>query len=358
MIKSLDSLLLEDKLRSVRRERYACQSVARKALPKERVSKCLRSVGNMSQVEVWKHLKTDKSFYNGLLVCGSIWTCPICAAKISERRKGELQTAFDQHKKEGGKIALLTLTFSHKKNDRLKETLKKFTGASARFRSGKRWNNIRLEMGLIGSIRVFEITYGGNGFHPHIHLALFYTNDIVIAKIKYQMYQLWEIACNKFGLNTSEMYGLDLQDGEKAQEYLSKHGSWSLEQELSKSHIKVAKFESMTPFDFLRTYLLSEDNQYLDLFKEYAHALKGKSQIYWSRGLKARFVLEEKTDEELASEKIEEAELLGLLTYEQWKFILKEDKRAKFLDMVEKLGFETAYDLLKTKKDRNQWVTI
>lgn len=340
---------LNEKLRLVRTERYACQSVARKAVPKERVSMCLRKI-NGSNVEIHKHRKTDKAFYSGLLICGSVWVCPVCAAKISERRKKEIQQAFEMHKDDDGKIAMLTLTFSHKKTDRLKDTIKKFGQATTKFFGGGAFNDIRSEMGLIGRIRVYEVTYGRNGFHPHVHIALLYENDVDLAIIKKRMFILWEKACLKSGLTASEKYGLDLQNGDEAEEYLSKHGTWSLEQELSKSHIKKAKNDSMTPFDFLRKYLEDEDKKYLKLFSEYVECFKGKRQIQWSQGLKKKFVMVEKTDEELAKEKIEEADILGMLNYEQWKIILKNNLRAKFLDNVEKYGFDLAVKITIKKE--------
>lgn len=340
---------LSEKLRAVRTERYACQSVARKAVPNERVGMCLRRI-NGSNVKVLKHQKTSKAFYDGLLVCGSVWLCPVCAAKISERRKLEIKQAFDIHKSEGGNIAMLTLTFSHKKKDRLKETIQKFGKATTKFMSGRAFNDIRLEMNLIGRIRVFEVTYGANGFHPHVHIALFYKNEIDLYKIKLKMFELWEKACEKFEIKTTLKHGIDLQGADEAEAYLSKHGTWSLEQELSKSHIKKAKNESMTPFDFLRKYLETEDEKLLHLFREYMECFKGKRQIQWSQGLKKRFVLVEKTDEELAKEKVEEADALGMLSYSDWKQILKLDQRSLFLDRVEKFGFENAY-MITIKKE-------
>jgi len=338
---------LDKKLRLVRTERYACQSVARKALPDERVSKCLRLVNNSSNVQVWQHKKTDKAFYNGLLVCGSVWNCPVCAAKISEIRRKELQQAFDIHKSEGGHIALLTLTFSHQKVDRLKDILEKFGKATQKFMSGRAYQNIRDELGLIGRIRVFEVTYGVNGFHPHAHIALFYTSKVDLEKIEDEMYLLWEKACLKVGLTTSRKHGIDLQGADEAEEYLSKHGTWSIDQELSKAHIKKAKNDSMTPFDFLRKYLEEEDEKYLNLFREYAQCFKGKRQLQWSQGLKKRFILEDKTDEEVAKEKTEEADLLGLLDYDFWKKkILKYENRSHFLDLCEKNGFEKAVSII------------
>lgn len=349
--------LLDETLRVARAERYAMQSVARKALPTERVSICLRNrivkrgSDKFEEIKVWKHRETLKAFYSGLMVCGSVWLCPVCAAKISERRRKEIHQAFNEHKKQGGKIALLTLTFSHKESDRLKVLLDLFGQATMKFMRGRPFDRIRAEMGLIGRIRVYEVTYGVNGFHPHVHMALFYENEIDLAEMKVKMFELWHEACSKCGLSTSWKHGLDLQDGKEAENYLSKHGNWSIEHELSKSHIKKAKNDSLTPFDFLREFIETEDEDYLKLFKEYAEAFKGKRQIQWTRGLKIRFLIDDKSDEELAKEKTEEADLLGILDWEEWKVILNNNNRSRFLDYVEKYGFDMAYDLIiKNKK--------
>lgn len=340
---------LEEKLRTIRTERYLCQSVAKKALPKEKVSMCLRRV-NGNSVSVHKHIKTDKAFYGGLMVCGRVWQCPVCAAKISERRKKELEQAFQIHKADGGKLAMLTLTFSHKKHHKLKDLLEKFGQATQKFMSGKRYQKIRDKMNLIGRVRVFEVTYGDNGFHPHAHIALFYYNDVDLDKIRIEMYELWESACEKFGLKTNFKNGLHLETSDTAEEYLSKHGTWSLEQELSKSHIKKAKEGSLSPFDFLRKYLITEEEGFLHLFREYAECFKGKRQIQWSQGLKKRFIIVDKTDEDLAKEKTEDADQLGMLSFEDWKQILKYESRTIFLDRVEKYGFNAAYAMTLKKE--------
>lgn len=341
--------VLGEKLRLIRTERYALQSVARKALPNERVSMCLRRT-NGSNVAVHRHRKTNRSFYGGLLVCGSVWHCPVCAAKISEKRRKELESAFIQHKENKGYISLLTLTFSHQKTDKLKDMLFNFGQATQKFMSGKAFQNIRNELGMIGRIRVLEVTHGENGFHPHTHIAIFHNNEVDPKYMRGKLYDLWEKACVKFGLKTSYDYGLDFQNGDEAEKYMSKHGTWSLEQELSKAHIKKAKNESLSPFDFLRFYLQNEDEKYLHLFREYATYFKGKRQIQWSQGLKKMFVLEDKTDEELAKEKIEEADLLGLLSYDQWKHVLKYELRAKLLNLIEEFGFHVALEMIFIKK--------
>lgn len=355
-----EKLSLEEKIRLARAQRYYCQSVARIALPEERVAICLRNRirihDTIDDVKVWKHRTTLKAFYSGLMICGSVWLCPVCAAKISERRRRELEIAFDGHKKEGGYLALLTLTFRHDKYDKLQDILNDFSNATKKFMSGRAYQDIRLEMGLIGRVRALEVTYSNvNGFHPHAHIALFYTTKVNLKEMRKKMYILWEKACEKFGLEVTDKYGLRLDNGTKSNDYIAKHGSWGLEQELSKANLKKAKKGSLQPFDFLNNYLATEEERYLILFREYAECFKGKRQLQWSQGLKKRFVLEEKTDEELAKEKTEQADLLGLIGYDTWKQILTNNQRSYFLELCEDNGFEKAIDIIDNKKRQKKY---
>lgn len=338
---------IEEKVREIRSERYIMQSIAKKAIPDFRVSTCLRTrirkTGNdhYEDIKVWKHQQTNKAFYSGLNVCASVWTCPVCAAKISERRKLELEQAFKQHQSQKGHIGFLTLTFKHSRTDKLDDILQRFTKALSNFRSGKRYNNLRKRMGMLGSIRSFEITYSNNnGFHPHVHIAIFYTNVVDLKDIQKEMQVLWFNACNKVGLFTLDEIGCKLKYGKSFSDYLAKHGNWNIESEMTKSNVKKGKKESLTPFDFLRKYYETENDMYLGLYREYARATKGKLQLAWSKGLKAQFIIEDKTDEQVAKEKTEEADILGLVDFEDWKKILRYDLRSKLLDNVEKSGFD------------------
>lgn len=344
---------LDDKIKLIRAERYSLQSVSKKALPQERVSCCLRYTQTHSNVEVWQHLKTDKVFYNNLQTCGSVWHCPVCASKISERRRLELKRAFDMYKADGGYIAFLTLTFSHKKHDRLQDILDKFTLASRRLKSGRWYQDIKSFMQIDGSIKALEITHSElNGFHPHSHEVIFYKNDVDRDRLEDEFFNRWKKCCNKLGLKVSRRHGLTLQDGQAANDYLSKfgEGNWSLDREMSKGHIKKGRSESsMTPFDFLKFYWMTEEEKYLKLFQEYAIVFKGKRQLVWSNGLKAMFAIGEKTDEELSKEKMENADLLGMISFEDWQLILQYEDRAKLLEKVEKFGFELGLKLIMNR---------
>ena len=333
--KKIDVLELQQ---SIRVERYAMQSVAKDLLPNERVKICLRHITG-DNVEVRKHLKTDKAFYSGLMVCGSVWMCPVCAAKISERRKNELHKATTAHKVTGGYLAMLTLTIRHKRSDSLKELLEAFNGATSKMMKKKEYHQIRKDMGIIGRVKALEVTHGQNRWHPHAHIVIFYESEKDLRRMEKSMYKLWKSACNSFGLSTTEEYGIDLQGAEHVQAYLAKHGTWSIEQELTKSHIKKGRGSNFTPFDFLRDILENDDEYSKSLFREYATAFKGKRQLHWSRGLKERFAILDKTDEELAKEKVEQADILGLITSTQWKEIVRTNQRAQLLSNIELYGF-------------------
>ena len=108
---------------------------------------------------------------------------------------------------------------------------------------------------------------------------------------------------------------------------------------MTKGHTKKGKAGGKS-FDLLRSAMADRhDKQAMALFREFAECFKGKRQLSWSNGLKARFFVDEKTDEELAQEKDDRAVLLGLLSVDQWRDVLKVDGRGVLLDIAAKGGW-------------------
>ncbi|WP_138756557.1 protein rep, partial [Paenibacillus sinopodophylli] len=268
--KSLENTGLSQQ-NEIRLLRYQMQSVAKHILPGNRVGICLRyQMEKYGIVDVYKHRQTQRAFYGGLMICGSVWVCPVCAAKISERRRSELRQAFDAHIASGGHCTMLTLTFSHSRTDKLSDLLEKLSAATLKFRTGKRSDKLRAEIGEIGSIRCFEVTYGVNGWHPHIHLLLMHKIEIDPWERSYleeKYYDLWEAACAKSDLETSAAHGLRLDDAHEADTYIGKWGdimprTWGVDREMTKANSKKGKEGSMTPFDFLRVVVEEGDLMY------------------------------------------------------------------------------------------------
>ena len=327
-------------------QRFALQSVARSILPQSRTAKCLRIRAHDCDVQVWKSKEHGTASYGGLQTCGSVWTCPVCAAKIAERRRVELLDAMELHKAQGGAVYLLTLTTPHQRGDVLGDLMTQQGKALQSFLRDRKVKEVFKEMGHIGQVRALEVTHGrkaarNNGWHPHFHILQFCYQKGTDADRKdwtARLYMRWAFYCEKAGLGTpSYAHGIKLDDGTKASDYVTK---WGLEDEMTKGHTKKAKAGGETPFDLLRAALADrQDKQAAALFREFAECFKGKRQLSWSNGLKARFFVDEKTDEELAAEKDDAAVLLGLLTPDQWRDVLKVDGRGVLLDIAAKGGW-------------------
>lgn len=331
---------------AVRSERYAMQNVSSKILsdrktPKNskwRVCDCMRKrIGD--DVRVLLDKEHNKAHFGNLSVCGSIWTCPVCGAKISERRKIEIEKAANSYQEQGGHLYMITLTFSHHRTESIfdligdSETRTGLKGALKRFRNSRGYKDVTSVYELDGLIRNLELTWSKkNGWHPHVHELWFFPHEMTSSQLCYlrsELFRVWKRACLNSGLGEpSEMHGIDIVKATSPAAYLQKFGReqiWSVGSELAKSHTKKAKSEKgLTPFDLLRKSIEnSEDSSYFSsLFSDYASALFGTRQCFWTNGLKKRFSIDELTDEELAAQQDVEAEEVTSIDKDDWKKVI------------------------------------
>lgn len=329
-----------------RLERFALQSVVRSLLPESRTAGCLRYPFRPSgKVDVWFSPKHQSAAYGGLVTCASVWACPVCAAKITERRRVEIQTAIAAWEAQGGSVVLLTLTHGHTQGDRLADLLTAEQRALDRFFGCRQGRDLMAALHRVGHVRAWEVTHGrkrevNNGWHPHFHILLFLEyHHADLSWAEDWAFQVWLNSCRLAGLPLpSRQHGVTLQDGSKAAAYVAKLGheegrGWGLDSEMTKGHIKRAK-DGETPFDFLRACLAGDDSKARGLFRQFAAAFRGKRQLVWSRGLRERFGLADRTDEELVTSQEEDAFLLASLSREDWKLILRCDARADLLEIA------------------------
>jgi hypothetical protein len=339
-------------------QRFILQSVARSLFDNKgsRLNKCLRLRAAHQDVQVWKSVEHQTTHYKGLQTCGSVWRCPVCSAKIAERRRVEILQAMEAHKAAGGCVNLLTLTCPHQVKDNLADLLAKQAKALNRFWNDRVVKAILAEMGTIGQIRALETTHGrlspqNNGWHPHYHVLMFQGSGVDLARFdqaqmmdwQVRLYLQWAKACKGAGLGEpSFAHGLKLDDGSKADKYMAK---WGLEDEMTKGHTKKA-LHGETPFDLLRAVLADQDDkQAAALFIEFAKTFEGKRQLHWSKGLKKRYQVADKSDELLASEVDDKARLLGMISVDQWRDVLAVEGRAAVLSIAASSGWDgvTAY---------------
>lgn len=322
--------------RSARAERYALKSVVNRLLPTSRTSKCMRWRAPLQSVEVLKAREHGRAFYGGLQVCARVWACPVCAAKISERRRVELVEAIEAAKGIGLRVYLLTLTVPHGLGDDVRQVVAGVLDAWRKCTDDRAGKALRNGFKIRGTIRALEVTHGRNGFHPHLHVLLFLEPGASPVEVERQFCALWQRACIKVGLPCpSDEHGCRVEDGSHAAAYASK---WGLESEMTKSHTKKGRNGSRTPWDFLRAILAGDEDakQCRVLFLAYVDAFKGKRQLYWSNGLRQLLaVKQEATDEDIAAAQEENADLLATLTVEEWRAVLITRSEAHLLAVAE-----------------------
>lgn len=365
--------------------RYALQSAAAALMPGERVSWCMRRTQpGKNTVPVLHSPAHHSAHYGHVMICGSVWNCPVCAAKVSERRRAELKKALDAAKEKHLTPLLITFTLSHQgiKEDyqdaydyfhaemerqkrikageviasevrpetRLDRLLAALNDATRNMRSGKAWQSFSKRFGILHAVTALEVTFGNNGWHPHKH-ALFFTSlqpgDIDIEAMKEWLHKRYAAILAKHGAYADFEHGVDVRIGNAAAgDYVAK---WSIEQELSKASSKKAKAGGVSPFQLLELYFYgSEESARLfvpeiarfashagGLFLVYAAAMKGKRQLVWSAGARGYLGLDdEKDDLTLAQEWREDAIILLQLTILQWKSVLANDIRAEVLNIA------------------------
>lgn len=339
-------------------ERFALQEMARSILREmverngkmtyvHQVRNCLRAkITKKKGVTLFYNVEREQANFGNLQRCYSVWNCPICSMTITEGRRTELKKGLANWIDMGGHAYLVTFTNSHHRGDCLDGLLQGQKKAFKKFWEKTKVVKMLKRLGYQGRIVATEVTWGEqNGWHPHYHMIFFFDHQIDANGLQSYLALEWQDACTKAGLKAPDLiHGVDVRNGTYAAKYVSK---WGLEEEVTKGHLKKGLNGSLTPFDLLRG--CSTNNHYKALFKEFADVFKGKQQLVWSKGLKDLLGIKQVTDEQLIEEtektSIEIRELGDLI----WELILKYEKRAHVLQLVEQdyqNGTKSLYDFI------------
>ncbi len=328
--------------------------------------------------------KATSHHFGGLMNCANSRTCPICAAKINEHKANEMRQAANLADEKGVKFSLLTFTAPHTASDSLDDLIKGVSGALSGFFRGAPAKRFKEKYGIIGYIRSFEIRYGSNGWHPHFHLLIVSRDQLPLTKrspktskpfsvekqsLEWQwVLSRWQSMCIKHGLNMPNEYGLDIQNGGHAGQYITKFGSdgeilatqsgksltWDMADEVTKGHVKMGRKGSLSPWDLLSGSIDSDSDKqkgfYRSLFLDYARAVKGVTILKWSRGLRDFFGLKkEETDEEIIENQDEKSVFSAKIPSKLWRLVLNNEQQALVIDLIDNGGVDALatflYDL-------------
>jgi hypothetical protein len=334
-----------------------------------RVCWCGRHAVSEGPLPVLRRLDGAGARVGSVKTCGSVWACPVCAAKVAGQRQTELAYAMKKHTANGGHAYLLTFTFPHYRDQTLAELMEPFAKARNRFQSSKGWKKVmgaEGTAGRLGGVTSLEVTYGGaNGWHPHLHMLVFCQPGAFAESEPDELGRLtsraidffrdeWVRLLEKSGLvdasnrEWASQYALDVRGGKGAAEYVAK---WGLVEELTMSHAKTGKRHTFgtkdhyTPFQLLE---LSEhdmknqgDGRAARVFHEFVTEFDGKRMLTWSPGLKKHFGIDEIEDEEAAAEqelKLNDEHAVGVIDQGQLTTLVSRGAYGRFLAFIAEFG--------------------
>lgn len=304
-----------------------------------------------SEVTVWRDAQHGSAHYTGLATCGSVWACPICASKIQERRRGEIENAMAWAKSCALTAVMVTLTFPHTVFDDLRTLLEKQADALGRFRRSRAYAKLSKRLGFAGLIRSLEVTHGQNGWHPHVHELWFISTPHRGAWE--DVARCWESACRSAGLldeskvDAFRLHAVDVRTDVTSGDYLAKQDDsrrWGLAHEIAKATSKAGRAKGCHPHHFLIRRAPGDAQLYL----EYVEGMKGRRQLFWSHGLKAKVGVVEKSDEVVAEEETEQALRICSIDRKGWAVVRGNDARAEVLDAAESGGADGVEALLRS----------
>lgn len=306
-----------------------------------------------------------------LMRCGLIWACASCSANIREGRAREIDTAVRRLRDQGGDAVMVTLTVPHHRRQGLKGLLdavaqhfrKSIIGTPAYRGKGKgsnRYGGEVQEFGVVGTIRSLEVTYGGNGWHPHLHVLVLTDRPLEEwerTSLAERWSKRWNRAAEKSGLGSIHpVHGVKVTGGYAA--YIAKvqeGGSFDElpalpGRELARMDAKSGRNGSVTPFQLVAIHRADADEEAAELWREYVDATRGRQAITWSRGLKAELLPDddELSDEELAAALAETTVWVATVHSADWTLLIGASTwhHVEMMEALRRFGPRGLYRLL------------
>lgn len=298
-------------------------------------------------------LRDGVAGFAGLETCGSVWSCPVCNAKVMARRALEIGGAIGIAQSMGLSVGMVTLTVSHHEGQRLADLWQAVSKAWGDASHGKHWVRDSADAGLIGFLRVVEVTYGKNGWHPHLHVLVFLEDPTRFRQLTAGIWRRWHSSVVRQGFKDPMLQGQDFKliNGPADLElgrYLTKvvdQGVGRIDLELTSSQTKGRRgdFGTVPWWSLLTDVIEDGDADALLLWHEWEIASKGKRQISWSRALRPYLGMKrERSDEEIASESIgTEDDTLLFVSRSGWSTLVSRPELiSQVQEVAEDQGFQ------------------
>ena len=377
--------------------------------PKFRTVICTDRLVPGASAEVWQSRKTQQASWHNLTVCGSAWSCPICAERISKGRQEQIKQVYEAAKSHAvnGSVYMLTFTVRHGLGDDCKVLVEKMKHAMQLLQKTRAWTDCTRRKALkrpradsmpfldyIGRIAALEATHGANGWHPHEHHLWFFKKKLSrseVNELKARLFNAWAECCVAAGMRAPlAEFGLDVRVALSAAEYLAKFADlgherrWGPEKELASSHSKKAGMGGRSAMKILWDACTSGNLEEFDpaqpmtvmnrdayLFRDFSAAFLGKHQLQLSRTLKtwlrAMGVDLDETeagDLELASALESDSQVVMEFSNEDFRVIVRNKAHCQVLSICKAEGADAAFKFVASlpgrvhREDDLQWSNL
>lgn len=346
-----------------RRLRYRRQKVLWRVTDLQRLAYCGRVIQSNGNGVQLRH-REGVAGWHGLQHCGSVWSCPHCSARIRVHRAMEIGAVLGAAVAEGLSLAFCTFTMRHNSGQTLVDLWGAAQKAWQRVVSGAHWQKAK-GLGVLGSVRVWEVTYGRNGWHVHVHMVLVLEPAAAgqLDTIASGMFDRWSRGLVASGLDAPLRVGQDwhLVDGEGASEHLGEYLAKMADDApdpdglgLELTHGLPGKsarhLSTSTTWAILDHIELTGEARAFHLWREWERVSKGKRQIGWSKGLRERFApgVDELSDEAIAQTEVGSSadDVLHLDAAGWYELVRLPDRIVMLLEIVEAGGVRTATQAL------------
>ena len=367
-----------------RRWAYTLREVSRTIIESLTVSDWFRglvSCGYPLELDEWVdvHVCEDEergtavARVSGLRTCGSVWACPVCATVAADERSEALARVVARRWHDGWRVAHAVLTVRHTASHSLEDV---FGGLSRAWRHLVSHRRIKKLLKGVDWHRGIEITWGRNGWHPHVHVLLLFPPGRDPYALEGPLWEAWRDAVQYVGWLPSSRGGYVYQvpqseaDVVEVARYQEK---WGVAREASGGPQKGGK-GGLSPWQILEaaargvklTYepFGDEVSPPLDnpgvlrpqrparispdiaesLWIEYVEVTKGRKRTAASKALSQE--LREELEKLQEEEELPEPKVVVQLRTKIYVWLLRTGRLAYWLHWVELLGPEFAGELL------------
>lgn len=380
----------QERRQARRRDRFAAQRVLWRESPHKSVRACGKHQAHGQdgvQLRVTRNPDgSRRAGFAGLQTCGSVWSCPVCSAKILGKRQGEISTAVDYWvTQKRGEVAMLTFTMRHTKSQRLDDLWAALSDGWAAITSGRVYAVEKETYGVATTrvvksgkragqtvpthvlpwLRVVEVTHGAHGWHVHVHAVVFLPEGMTEVELQLlydAWWKRWDSGLRSAGVDGSQK--VNKAEFFKGKEVEKRIGTYVTKNtysagdiaglEAARGDLKKARFGNRSVFEILADMVLQPEGSNPEwdaaLWYTFEKASRGKRQMTWSGGSRALLGLDdvEQTDEEIAAEETGSADdAVLVIPTDSWKAIIKvSGRKGRILDLAENSDIESLHLVL------------